>query len=347
MIHCFEVLGQGLKDVPKVVAAFGEDAFLRRETSSAILSATGIAPEDARVFDGEETKWIEVHDELATLSLFGEEGSLRVAVVKSADKLIKDSRAQLEKWCTSAPDSSLLLLSTSTLASNTKLYKLIDKRGLCVHCGLPTDSARSKTPSESKLKKWMVGWAKQQLGLKLSAPQAQRILDAVGPDCGLLHQEMSKLSLYADDSGKLEDVQIREQVGSWRTRTTWEIADAIMDGDVVDALQQLDKVFSAGEHPAAIVPQVAWSLRRYGRAAQLLMQAKRHGESLAASAAISKSGFWGEDLKKAEPRLRRIGLRRASQIPNWLLELDLQIKGSHSNNERAISALEQFCLKLS
>jgi hypothetical protein len=42
-----------------------------------------------------------------------------------------------------------------------------------------------------------------------------------------------------------------------------------------------------------------------------------------------------------------MGLRRASKLLDWLLELDLKIKGSHSNQARAMFALEELCLKFS
>jgi DNA polymerase-3 subunit delta len=112
-------------------------------------------------------------------------------------------------------------------------------------------------------------------------------------------------------------------------------------------LLQLQHVFATGEHPAAIVPQISWSLRRYGMAAQLLLQARRHGKKMPARSAISQCGFWGNDIALAEDRLRRMGLRRAGQLLDWLLELDLKIKGSHSQPARATFALEEFCLRLS
>ena len=47
----------------------------------------------------------------------------------------------------------------------------------------------------------------------------------------------------------------------------------------------------------------------------------------------------------AEGRLRRLGLRRAGNLLDWLLELDLKIKLSHSQTDRAIFALEELCLR--
>ena len=344
--HCFEILlGDKLpRELPEVVVAFGDDAFLRRETTHALLALAGIEADDARFFDGEECEWVDVHDELATLSLFESEGR-RIAIVTRADKLITAARPQIEKWCESPAESSLLILQPSTLPSNTKLYKIASKRGWCIGCTLPTSGPRSKTPSMSELKKWIRAWAKLKHDLQVSASQATIILDAVGPDCGLLHQELAKLALYTDDKGKLTDDAIRQHVGTWRTRTMWEIADAVADGRVAEALEQLQHVFASGEHPMAVVPQISWSLRRFGNAAELIMQGQRTGRKLSLQAAISQCGFWGRDVQLAEGRLRRIGSERATQILDWLLELDLKTKGTHSTTSRAIFALEEFCLK--
>lgn len=343
--HCFDILLKKSppKELPEVIVAFGDDSFLRRETSHALLAIEGIDTEEVRFFDGEECKWIDVHDELATLSLF-DSSAKRVAVVTAADKLIKDARPQLEKWCAAPAESSLLLLQASTFPSNTKLFKTIDKKGLNVACSLPTSGGRSKAPNLSKLKDWLVSWAATDHELKVTAAQATQIVEAVGIDCGLIHQELAKLSLYSEN-GSLTDEQLKEHMGSWRTRTMWEIADAIADGNAADALEQLDKVFAAGEHPAAVIPQVSWSLRRFAKAAHLILQGKRTGQAISAKVAIGQCGFWGADAKLAEQRLRRMGLRRASKLSQWLLDLDLAIKGSHSQPTRAIFALEQLCMK--
>lgn len=345
-MHCFDILlsDKLASELPGVVIAYGDDAFLRKETVITALGLAGIESDAPRLFDGEECRWIDVHDELATLSLF-EPDARRIAVVSNADRLIKDSRPQLEKWCAAPAAGSLLILQVATFPSNTKLYKLADKQGWCIACSLPTGGGRSKTPNLGELKKWIVTWAKNKHALHLTAAQSTLVLDAVGPDCGLLHQEMAKLALYADAQGKLSDEQIRANVGSWRTRTMWDIADAIVDGRIAEALQQLEKVFAAGEHPAAVIPQISWSLRRFGNAAQLILQAKRTGRPLSVQAAIGQCGFWGADAKLAEGRLRRLGLRRAGHLLDWLLELDLKIKLSHSHTDRAIFALEELCLR--
>ncbi len=345
--HSFSILAGGKlpEPVPPVVALFGDDAFLRGESAVAIIRMMGLDTADYRSFDGEECKWIDVHDELATLSLF-DSGGYRAAMVTAADRLVEDARSQLEKWCGAPAKDSVLLLQVASLPTNTRLYKLIDKHGMCVQCSLPTGGPRSKTPSIPKLRDWLVEWARARCELSLTASQASAVIDAIGTDCGLLHQEVSKLALYADENGKLTDEVLRASMGSWRTRTVWEVADAIADGRVTAALEQLQKIFAAGESPSAVIPQLSWSLRRFGKAAQLLLQSKRLRQRMGAQVAITQAGFWGNDAKLAEQRLRRMGLRKAGRLPEWLLELDLKIKGTHSQPGRAIFALEELCVRL-
>jgi DNA polymerase-3 subunit delta len=42
----------------------------------------------------------------------------------------------------------------------------------------------------------------------------------------------------------------------------------------------------------------------------------------------------------------QLGRKRAGQLYRWLLELDLALKGSHSQDDRARWALEQLVLRM-
>lgn len=344
--HCFEILlaSKLPGDLPPVVLVIGDDAFLRCETTHALLQASGLDPDQVRTFSGDEASWADIHDELASLSLFDTD-SKRAAVVTSGDSLLKDHRAQLERWCESPADSSLLLLHLQTLPSNTRLYKIVDKGelGWIISCNVQSSSAGVKAPTAAEIKDWISSWGRSRHGMHLSRQQVEIVLDAIGPEFGLLHQELAKLSLYADKSGKISDDSIRSNVGSWSTRTTWDIADAVAEGRIAFAIEQLQQIFATGEHPNAIVPQIAWSLRRYGLAAQLVLQSRRVGKPINADQAAGLCGFRPYETKAAAQRLRRMGLGRASRVLQWLLELDLKIKGSHSSPDRAIFALEELC----
>ena len=92
--------------------------------------------------------------------------------------------------------------------------------------------------------------------------------------------------------------------------------------------------------------QLSWSLRRYGLAAKLIEQSERVDSRITLAVALERAGFNRFDIAKAETRLKRIGRPRAREMLTWLVDLELQLKGSHSNDQRAQLALESMIMKL-
>ena len=65
--------------------------------------------------------------------------------------------------------------------------------------------------------------------------------------------------------------------------------------------------------------------------------------------ALTSAGFrdWPiGSVAAAENRLKQLGRQRGGQLYRWLLELDLALKGSHSQDDRARWALEQLLLRM-
>ncbi|MCC6511248.1 MAG: DNA polymerase III subunit delta [Pirellulaceae bacterium] len=335
--HCFDLLFATKlpRDLPSVVVAFG-DGFLRQQTAQKLLTLAQINVEDAKTFDGESCLWRDVHDELATVSLFDPD-ERRVAIVKQGDDLVKAARPQLEKWFAAPVPSSLLLLELSSFAANTKLYKIAAEKGWCLECAAPKGKATEE---------WIKKWAANVHKLTLTGAQCGFILDRVGPEFGLLDQELAKAALYAGDDGKIADDQLKTAIGSWRTQTVWEIVAAAVEGRTANALEQLHKVIQAGESPMAIVPQMSWSLRRFGNATHLIAQAERARQKLALRDALARAGFRPFELGQAEAQLRRLGRVRGLAMLEWLLELDMKLKLSHSKEDRGVFAIEEFIVRL-
>lgn len=346
--HCFDIL---LEDkitgkLPEVVVAYGDDSFLRRATYHRLLKHVCREEEEVRTFDGDECVWRDVHDELATLSLF-DPLARRIAFVANGDHLVKNARAQLEKWCAAPAPESLLFLELSSFPANTKLFKVAAENGWCIDCSAPKGRGFDSGPDSKAVEKWVAGWSGRVHGLHLTSKQVTTIVDLVGGDeFGLLHQELSKLALFADERGQVTDETLKTNVGSWRTQTVWKIVEAIAEGKTALALNELQKVFLTGESPAAVVPQLSWSLRRFGVASHLVVQAERVGQPISLSQALSQAGFRPYELEKAQRQLVRIGRRRAVKLLDELLNLDLKLKGSHSHLDRSIFAIEEFVAKL-
>ena len=120
---------------------------------------------------------------------------------------------------------------------------------------------------------------------------------------------------------------VERLVGTWRTKTTWDMLDAALDGNVGQAIEQLDRLLASGENPVGLLAQISASLRRFGAATRLVLQAEAGGRRIALRQALEEAGIKAFVLGKAERQLRRLGRQRGSQLYRWLLEADLDLKG--------------------
>lgn len=139
---------------------------------------------------------------------------------------------------------------------------------------------------------------------------------------------------------------VREHVGGWRTRATWDMVDAAAEGRAADALSQLDRLIASGEKPHGLLPQMASSLRRFSAAIDLIEAAEADGRRLPAREALAQAGVLPFKLGDAERQFRQIGRRRARLLTQLLLAADLAMKGHNSADDRARIELERLIVQL-
>ncbi|WP_146533173.1 DNA polymerase III subunit delta [Rubripirellula reticaptiva] len=340
LIHAFEMLPAPPASVPDVVAVFGADASLRSWSMQA-LAAGG----DVTQFDGETTKWADLRDDLATASLFDMGGGKRTIMVRGADKFVSDHRPELEKYLAKPGSASRLILDLESLASNTRIYKAILKDHMLVACGNSTDAKAGVTAATRR--KFLTGYVAARHKTKIEKSAADALHEMLGDEIGMLDTEIAKLALYIDPAGKIEEALVRDVVAGWQGKTVWQITDAIAAGDAAEAIRQLDKLLSGGQRAIALLPQIAWSLRRLGMATALVEQRERSGRRIQLEDALSSAGFRRpSDIQQAKKQLLGIGRVRARQLLPWLLDADLRLKGTHSAEGRDRFLLEQLVMKL-
>jgi DNA polymerase-3 subunit delta len=349
-IHVFDLLDKPLAQMPTgICAVFGGERFLKKMTVDFLVHSIGGDDEDfaASQYDSENATWADVHDELSTRSLFGGDGP-KIVVVDHADNFVKDNRDRIENYADGPSHSGLLVLIVDGWASNTKLYKKVEKSGLQVRCDPPTKSARSKQRDDKQTADWLVARARSVYEFQLPASGAQLVIELTDCEFGRMDQELQKLALYADKKGKVTQETIKKVVGGWRTRTMWEAIDAAADGDAGRALELLDQLLRSGEHPLALFGQLSWSLRRYATATEIVMRQLRNKRKPNLPSAIQEAGFraWGGEIDAAQSRIRQLGRERAGRMLDWLLEADLQLKRTHSKENRGRLVLEKLFVKM-
>lgn len=335
-LHAIDYLDQPQKHPPRpAIAVSGDERFLKRLVIETLRrEALGEDNDFSQtVFSGDTAALRDVLDELDTVSLFGPGG--RFIVVEDADDFVSRYRAELEDYVAKPAKASTLLLDVKSWPSNTRLAKAIAASGLTIEATAPT---------AAKLRKWLAAWSQKRHGKQLAGDALDLLLEIVGPQPGLLDQELAKLSAAIGDAPAIDVRQVEELVGGWRAKTTWEMLDAALAGDAPTALVELDRLLIGGENPIGLLGQVGSTLRRLAAATRLVEEAEQAGRRASLRAALEEVGVRPFVVAKSESQLRQLGRQRAGKLCQWLLDADLALKGDSQLPARTV--LEQLVVRM-
>ncbi|HWB12951.1 MAG TPA: DNA polymerase III subunit delta [Pirellulales bacterium] len=337
-VHAIDFLAEkSHPSIPPVCALFGDEPFLKG-LALAELRRIVLGEQESEFalsrFDGRTAEWRTVSDELLTVGLFG--GGQRLVVVDDADDFVSENRAHLEDYAARPSRTGTLVLVVESWPGNTRLAKHTAAHGLAVEC---------KSPPEAKLIKWLGTLARERHGARLEHDAAELLVEIIGPELGLIDQELAKLAAAA--GGAAIGAQLAQQlVGGWRAKTAWDMLDAAVEGRTSQALVELDRLLLSGENPIAILAQIAATLRRFAAATRLIEHSEAAGGRASLRQALELAGVKPFVMQRTETQLRRLGRQRAGEIYRWLLEADLALKGTSSAPARARTVLEQLVVRL-
>ncbi|MCS6853024.1 MAG: DNA polymerase III subunit delta [Gemmataceae bacterium] len=295
-----------------VYVIHGDDDFLRRRVRAALRQLVLGEEEDQVSYSthaGEAADFASIRDQLATLPFLSPR---RLVVVEEADPFVSRFRSQLEKYLHAPAPRGVLVLEVKSWSSTTRLARLVPPEATLVCKGL----------SPAQLPAWCIQWAKKEHGKLLSRPAAELLVELVGPDMGLLDQELRKLAIYVGDTARIDVDDVDQLVGRSRSAEAFKILDALVSNRPGEAWQILNRLFEQGEDEHRLLGLFSYQLRRLAQAAQLVEQ------GLPASAALVQVGVPPFAIKGCEQQLRHLGRQRACQLYDWLLEIDLGIKGA-------------------
>lgn len=340
-MHALELLVAGkIPERGPLCAVYGDDDYLKREV---LLKLRGGEASDS--YAGKETEWRDVHDALTTASLFGDDA--QVVIVEEADPFVTVYRDKLEAWVATPQGDRCLMLEVKTWPKTTRLAKATDKAGLAIDCGVPADNKGGRLSKfTTAAKRWLTYRAKHVHQAELGRDACDRLFDLLPLSLGLMDQEVAKLSLMTDGSA-IDAKLVDANVGDWRTRQTWDMIDAMVEGRAAEAMRQLDKLLASGEEPIAILAQVAYTLRKFAAAGRLVEQAEAAGRRVYFPQIMMNAGFWKNKVDQATQQLKSIGRARAVKLATWLLEMDLAMKGHNSSGSAARLELERLIARLS
>lgn len=316
------------KRVEPVYVLAGDEDFVKRRVLAALRrQILGEGDDDFgfSTYAGDDTPFSSVHDELCTLPFTG---GRRMVVVEGADPFVTEHRSALERYVADPSPYGVLVLVVRTWPATTRLAKALGDR----------QTIACKTPQPARLPEWCVRWAKSSHDAELEPNAARLLVDLIGPDMGLLDQELAKLAVYVGPGGWIDAGVVDRLVAGSHAQDAFKVLEAVGDGNPGKAVALLERLLDRGEDELRVLGAFSYRLRQLGHAARIA------GQGVPVSRAVDQAGVPPFARRTAEQELRHLGTRRAGLLFDWLLETDLGMKGSSSLPPRLL--LERLIVRL-
>jgi DNA polymerase-3 subunit delta len=275
--------------------------------------------------DPAEVSAAQVFDELRTLPFLTER---RVVLVKSADKFVSENRQLLEKYFDNPCPSGVLILAVSSWPERTKLAKKLPSVGRLI--------------SVVQLKRWqmpkrLIQYARESHGKIISEAAAELLVELAGDELVRLYGEVDKLALFAHDEKSITEQHIESLVGHNRIFNVFAVIDAVIAGDITQAINRLRTMFAEDKSAEyTVVGAFAFHFRRMFGAKVLLEK------GVGCEEVAKRLRIWG-DRNSFFAQLRKMSLRQIGSILQQLAATDYAIK---TGQVKAAAATEQLVLGL-
>ena len=165
------------------------------------------------------------------------------------------------------PDTVLLLVARGK--AQQRLVKAIEKGG--------GEVREFAAPKPWEMPKWVAERAREA-GLRLDAEAAKAVVAAVGTSQQRLSREVEKLAIAAHPQAQLSADEVERFVAGDTAPQVYDLADALVAGDVEQTLTLAEELRSADERPGKLIYPVVRRLREVHRAAELLAAGVPEGE---------------------------------------------------------------------
>ncbi len=226
--------------VAAMCALIGQDPFLQLQALEEIESrlADGVQRFD---LDGAKAELADVLDEVRSVAMFG---SGKLVVVRDADEFVSRYREPLERYAQAAPPDGVLVLRLSSLPSNQRIYKAIDKLGGIQKCDPPRD-----------LPKWIVSHGAKAHKVVVELDAAKLLADLIGSSMGRLDTELAKLAIGAE-GGRITSGDVAGGVTFGREQELKEMTGLLSARKASEAVRKWRQIM--GTDPTAEFRAVTW-----------------------------------------------------------------------------------------
>ena len=216
-----------------------------------------LGPGGLEQFDGKADGAAAVAAALVTMTFA--EGT-RYLLVEPVEGWKADDIAELEPSLAAMPPDTVLVLIARGKAP-AKLAKAVEKAG-----GEVRDYG---APKPRELPRWVVDRAREE-GLAMDIETAKHLVQRVGSRQQQLQREVEKLRIALHPGAHASAADVDELASGEATAQVYELADAIVAGDLPAAMALAEQLRAADERPGSLTYRIVNRLRDVHRAAVLL-----------------------------------------------------------------------------
>jgi DNA polymerase III subunit delta len=214
-------------------------------------------PGGLETFDARQTDPDEVAAALTVLSF---ESGTRYLLVDDVSAWKAGQLGPLDEALGALPPDTVLVLIARGKAVK-QLAKAVEAAG---------GEVREYTaPKAWQLPKWCVERARE-LGLQLDQDAAKELVARVGQSQQRLSRELEKLALALHPATNISLTDVEQHAASDNAPQVYDLADALVAGDLRETLSLAEELESYGERPGRLVFPIVRRLREVHRATALL-----------------------------------------------------------------------------
>ena len=290
------------------------------------------------VFEADSADQKTICSEARTVPFLAEK---RLVVVRKAHRLeLRSKKAPIALYLEDPRPTTCLVMFAAQMGAPTKkgdrdkkrkrrskLVSLATRHGAAVN--FPALNA-------SEVIKWVQDEA-SRVGKKISPRAAAELQQLSGRNLSAVNNELQKVVAYVGARERIELRDVIAAVSDVHHETTYALADAFAEQNVVRALDVLDNLIRDGEKGTSILWRIDWQLDRLYSALMMLEQGIKP-QDVASQLRILpyyRQRFFGQARKFTTERLRKLF--------HDLVDAELQLK-STSVNERLL--LELLIVKM-
>lgn len=228
-----------------------------------------------------------------------------------------DILAELTRTLSAIPDNSwLLLTSRNKPDERLKSTKLL-KKSAQEFREFPLIA-----PWKTDLLVQSVNQVAESLGVKLTSSGAELLAEAIGNDTRLLHNEIEKLRLYAQNSSQPLDINTISQLVRNTTQNTLQLAGAMKVGDTPKALSILADLIAASEPALKIVATLIGQFRTWLLVKIAMESGERNPQAIAQVAEINNP----KRIYFLQQEVKSLSVEQLTSCLPLLLQLEVSIK---------------------